>query len=423
MWWGGTSAPARFLVPIVPCLAPMIAIGFGALRSRAGRTLFGVCLLASLLVAAIGTGLPDRLLLFSDSRGYSRLLETIQAGAPFTFSLPTFTYEDWRSPILLLLPWLLAACLAGGSLLAAARWLRLDSLWLAAVAVLTLVSSANVLAGRPAPGARQELARRGALDLIWEHDDRLRAFDYAALRRIDETRVRELSRVTFDGYPVPGFALPEGAYEARIWFGGSLQRHGEIAVSSAQRVTFARSTGPFANPAQVPFVLPVAAGRLTVAVSDQSLAASVVRTEIVPTVLVSRGDREARPIRRIEEVKGREGAYLVYLDENSYPEGGVFWTRGSERTEVFVAPGRYSRIRLSVHLGPRSGDVKIVAPGGERTLRVAGNAVAEVQMDVPSGRPTMLFAIQSSTTFRPSEVDPRSDDGRMLGAQVRVDVE
>src|ERR1700732_3176893 len=39
MWWGGSSAPARFLVPILPCLAPMIAMAGVTAHSRGARTL------------------------------------------------------------------------------------------------------------------------------------------------------------------------------------------------------------------------------------------------------------------------------------------------------------------------------------------------------------------------------------------------
>ena len=51
MWWGGSSAPARFLVPILPLLAPMIAVAFEGLRS-AWRTTFTILLFVSLAVAA-----------------------------------------------------------------------------------------------------------------------------------------------------------------------------------------------------------------------------------------------------------------------------------------------------------------------------------------------------------------------------------
>jgi hypothetical protein len=400
----------------------MVALAAGALRRRMGRAVFSACVLAGLLIAAVGVGMPGDLFLFSDSRGYARLLETIQSGAPLTYLLPTFTYEDWQTPMRSLVPWFAAGALALVVMAAAARW-RLAPFWLVCLGALIFVSSAEVLASRPDASARDELARRGAVDLIWRFDNRLRAFEYRALQKIDETRLRDLSHVVFRRYPVPGFALPAGGYEARVWFAGALQRQGEIVVSSAQRVTFARHAGSFANPAVVPFDLPVAAGRLTVAVSDPQLASSVARTEIVATVLMSREDRETRVARRIEEVGSRPGAYLIYVDDHSYPEGGVFWTRGTERSEVLVAPGPYSRIRLTLHLGPQSGDVQVAALGVEKMVRVETNGSAEVLIEVPAGRRLMPIAIQSPTAFRPSVVDPRSDDARTLGVQVRVDLE
>jgi hypothetical protein len=87
----------------------------------------------------------------------------------------------------------------------------------------------------------------------------------------------------------------------------------------------------------VPFQLPIATGRLTVAVSEPAVASLVARIEIVPTVLTSLSTREPRPARRIEAIADRPQAYLVYVDEHAYPEGGVFWTRSTERAEVLLA--------------------------------------------------------------------------------------
>jgi hypothetical protein len=114
---------------------------------------------------------------------------------------------------------------------------------------------------------------------------------------------------------------------------------------------------------------------------------------------------------------------LIYVDEHAYPEGGVFWTRGSEQAEVFLAPGPYSRARLTLHLGPRSGAVTVNAAGGDHILDVAANGSAELQLQMPQGAALVPIKIQSPTTFRPSEVDPKSDDSRLLGVQVRVHVE
>jgi hypothetical protein len=424
MWWGGTSAPARFLVPILPCLAPMIALAMNAVRSRVGKTVVGVCLASSLVVAAAGAGWPGRLLLFSDSRGYARLLETIQSGAPLTFSLPTFTYEDWQTPIGPLAGWLMAGGLAGAAIVAAARWLRLTPVWLVGTGGLTLLVTANLLAGRPDAAVREEMTRRGKLDLVWQYDGaRLRPFEYRTFEKIDETKIRALGRLTFPQYPVAGFALPQGSYEARVWFSSALQRQGEIVVSSGQRVTFARHLGVMTNPTIVPFELPVATGRLSVAVADESLASQVARVEILPTVLTSVSMREPRPARRIEEIIDRPRAYLIYVDERAYPEEGVFWTRGTERAEVLVAPGPYTRVSLTVHLGPRSGDVTIGAAGEERHIRVEANSTADVPLKIPHGLRLFPITIQSPTMFRPSAVDAQAADTRLLGAQVRVSLE
>jgi hypothetical protein len=435
MWWGGTSAPARFLVPILPCLAPMIAVSVAAIQrasSRAGASasvwawpaLLMLCLIGSQMVALAGIVMPGRLLLFSDSRGYSRLLETIQAGAPFTFSLPSFTYEDWHTPLIELAPWLMVGAVTIAAMVIAARWLRRSTAGLAAVGCLTLMVTAGLVNRRVDADPREELARRGALDLMWHYDaNRSRAFDYEALRKIDETAVRARSEVTFDEYPVRAFALRQGSYEARVWFAGALQREGEIVVTSAQRLTLARRTGTLTNPASVPFELPVDVGRLTIDVADKQVADSVSRVEIVPTVF-SRGDERVRAtVRRIEAIPERPLAYLIYVDDHSYPEGGVFWTRGLQRSEVLVAPGPYSKIRLTLHLGPNRGDVQVAIGSEQQIVKVEPNSSAEVEVNVPAGARLFPVIVQSPTSFRPADVDPASGDARTLGVQMRVTVE
>lgn len=424
MWWGGTSAPARFLVPILPALAPMLALGVGAARGRIGRTVFASTLFLSLVVSSIGAVWPDRFWLFSDSRGYGRLLETIQSGAPLTLSLPTFTFEDWVSPIRPLLAWLLAGVAGLAAMGACVRWLRPSREWLGAIGAMVMLVTANLAGGRLEAGAREEMARRGALDLVWRYDgDRVRAFEYAALGKIDETRLREAATIRFRGYPVPPFALPQGEYEARISFGSALERRGEIAVTSNGRVRFGGAAGVLTNPAVVPFKLPVEASRMSVTVGDEALAASVVGVEIVPTVLAPRHEREARRVRRIEAIADRPGAYLVYVDDRAYPEEGVFWTRGLERSEVLIAPGPYARLTLTLHLGPRAGSVPLSVAGQQQSVMVEGNGSNEVQLEVPHGLPLVPITIQSPTSFRPSDVDPQSDDTRLLGCQVRVRVD
>jgi hypothetical protein len=172
----------------------------------------------------------------------------------------------------------------------------------------------------------------------------------------------------------------------------------------------------------VPFDLPVAVGRLGVGIADQSLAAHVSRVDIAPTAFVALSAREPRLTRAIEAIADRPGAYLVYVDDHAYPEGGTFWTRSTDAATVLVAPGASSQIVLTLHLGPESGDVRVSGAGTDTTVRVEANKTAEVQMAVPDGLRLVPITIQSSTTFRPSAVDRSTDDDRALGCQVRVDV-
>src|SRR6185503_13037117 len=179
MWWGGSSAPARFLVPVLPCLAPMIAMTALQARSRTARALMGVWLTISVAVAMVGVWWPERLFLFSDPHGRARLIETIQASSPLAWSLPTFTEEDWRRSIGQLGPWLAAGAAGLAVMTWIARSRAATALWLGTVASLTFLFTAGVAARRIAPEAREELSRRGALELIWRVDGgRLSAFDY-----------------------------------------------------------------------------------------------------------------------------------------------------------------------------------------------------------------------------------------------------
>jgi hypothetical protein len=60
MWWGGSSAPARFLVPIIPLLAPMIAMAVARIESVAGQALIVSTLALSLAIAVLTIGSSGR---------------------------------------------------------------------------------------------------------------------------------------------------------------------------------------------------------------------------------------------------------------------------------------------------------------------------------------------------------------------------
>ena len=206
-------------------------------------------------------------------------------------------------------------------------------------------------------------------------------------------------------------------------FENSFARHGAIEVIEAPRAVFGRAVGALQNPTRIAFDLPVASRRLSLEIRDAGIGRAVRHVDFVPIALVAPDLREHVPARFIEAAGGRGGAFIVYTDEHAYPEGGVFWTRGLEQTTVLVAPGGASRIVMTLFTGPLTGSVTLIVAGTVHNVSVEAGQTRQLVVDVPPAHRLVPIVIRSSSTFRPSEVDPRSGDVRRLGCQVRVDLE
>lgn len=434
MWWGGNSAPARFLVPILPCLAVPIAVAASRWRSPAARAFLWTTATVSLVIAIGGLLDPERLLLFSDPRGKGRIVELLQGPAPLAALLPTFAQEDWRGPTVGLLPWLVAAgiTLAGVLQIQRRRGPGLSPLGAGTCGALIFLSAAAVLAIRVPAGERQEAARRGAVDVLWRYDpQRQRALDYATLTRVDQDAVFALSRIEVEAsglsdstqrIMVGPVSLPAGSYQARIWFAEGSAHDGEVVVSSSDRAVFARAGNSVQNPLVVPFQLPFGVRRLTVSAS-QPAARHAVRTELRPDALVPVGERESSQARTIESIPEHPDAFLAYMNEHAYPEGGVFWTRGTGQASVLVAAGGARRLTLTLFSGPSGADCTVSLPNAPQTVKMNPGQTSVVSFAVPPGRGVVPLTVAASAFFRPSDTDPASTDTRGLGCQVRVGLE
>jgi hypothetical protein len=374
-------------------------------------------------------------MLFSDAHvGGARVLEAIQGSAPLAAAVPVCTNPDWASHVGQLAIWLVIALIVVAVLVTVSRLARGAGAWrLAGVAALTFLLGGALLAAEPAAEEKQTIAERGDLDVLWRFDgNRYRTLDYQTLNRATPERFRELTTIDVDaepsqvadaGYTAGPFSLPPGSFEARVWFSGAAARDGEVLVSTVPRATFARHSGPLSNPTSVPFDLPVAIRRLTLRVSDRRAAESVRRFEIVPVAVAPALERPDFPVRSIESLDGRAGAYLIYTDEHAYPEGPVFWTRGTAEATLWVAPGGASKMMLKLSTGPKAGNVSVAVAGTAKTVAMAGEETTDVSFEIPPGRTLVPLTVQSTVMFRPAEVDPKSTDTRGLGCQVRIGLE
>jgi hypothetical protein len=431
MFWGGSSPPARFLVPVLPLLAPMVAAALGDARGALARGLAGLALAASLVIAATGAAGTDRLLLLSDPHGRARILEAIQAGSPLALVVPMFTEPDWQTDIPRLGQWLAALLVALAAVASVSRIPAAATPWrIALIALGSFVLAGAVLTAQPEADIRGRTAWRGAADVLWRHDGRrLRALEYGALRRATPDRLRQLSTIAAPlkprdhGYRTDQFRLPPGTYEAVVFFENSFSRQGVIEVVEAPRAVFGRASGALQNPTRISFELPVASRRLSVEIPDSTIGNAVERVDLVPLELVPPELRESLPVRFIEAAGGRSNGFIVYTDEHAYPEGGVFWTRGLEQTTVLVAPGGASRIVMTLFTGPLTGSVTLAVAGTVHNVTVDAEQTRQLAVDVPPAHRLVPLVIRSSSTFRPSDVDPASGDIRRLGCQVRVDLE
>ncbi len=435
MWWGGSSAPARFLVPVVPLAAPMIAVAYRELRGAANRALLGAFALVSVACAVAASAMPNRLLLFSEAHGASKLLLTLQGSAPLSAILPTFTDEDWPRPLLRLAPWIVAAILGWlAARMAGARLRSARAFWIAVVGGTTLFIAGSVLAARYPPPARASAVTEGQSALMDAYDPgHLRPVDYRTLRRLGDAEVvdasalrfrREFSELGDDPRRLAGpLSLPAGQYRVQVWFDGGSARGSDVVVTLGRATELVRLLGPLSNPATIAVTLPVSVPRLSVGVTQPSDAAAVRRIEIIPTAIVPRSARPDVDVHAVEPIGGHAGAYIVYADANSYPEGGIYWTRDTRRGLVYVAPGGAATILLTLHVGPAGADITLRAGDRDLMLPMAHDETRQVAIPVPAGAALVPIAVRASRAFRPAEMDHTSRDWRRLGCQVRVELE
>lgn len=427
MFWGGSSAPARFFVPVLPCLAPFIALAIARSTRPASRALVGLAVLIGIGTAVVGLADPGDLMLYSDPHGRSRVLEWMQAGSPLSLVVPTFTEPTWASQLGGLMLWGLAGLL--GVVPAVAWWRSTQvSAWTVGATTATLfLIAGGVLTAHPSADVREATARRGALDTLWAFDGaRFRTLDYSAVARVSPERLRDLTTLHLapatparagDPMEVGPLQLPPGAFDVEVWFSSTRAREGEISVAEP-RATFGRIVGPLANPATFSIDVPAQTRRAMVRVVDPQVAVAVTEIRLRPRAIVPPPARDPRPARLIESLPGPLGRYLVYTDGEAYPELGTFWSRGTAETTVLLAPAGASRATLTLSTGPMAGDVEVSVGAEPRTVPMRANESQAVTFALPGGQSLVPVRIRSSVMFRPSEVNPASGDSRGLGCQV-----
>jgi hypothetical protein len=256
----------------------------------------------------------------------------------------------------------------------------------------------------------------------------LRAFDYSRGVTVEEPELLAMSaihlsraagdRITDARRFAGPFDLPAGRFIARVTSRDGVDgAPGGVSVLLGDGVVIAAGQGT-----PIGFDLPIDAA-VWLAASDPPAVSSAQGVDIVAEAIVPRRARPRVEPRTIEAIPARPGAFLVYADDDSYSEGGVFWTQGTHASEVYVAAAGASTLALTLHVGPVDGMVRVLVDGADRSVTMSRDQTRRIDIPLAPHRGLVRVIVQAPGSFRPSDHEPGSTDRRWLGCQVRVDLQ
>lgn len=433
MWWGGTSAPARFLVPVLWTAALPAAAAWQRGRAPADRAIWlGLLALTAALTVVMSYG-QGGLLTFTTRAQHGPLQEWATRAVDLSLALPSLLRDTpwlaleqatvWGAA---LLAWWLALRVVGTSPRAAAAW-----------AVPLAVASASAALGVAWQVARAEpqrvdASRRAVIDAAWLDGlglvyqrvtidgRRWRSGVTSASGVLPLLELGTMARgrppagqlLAIAGLPagdyrvsVNGAIEPAGRVRLEVGRGGLIDEHvlAELPRGSGSRLTFDAE-------------LPVAVDALRVLAADgvpPGTSATITPLRLRPRDELASAD-PALVARRYP------GADAFFTTDGQYPERDGIWVKAGAGVPVVVRPHKIEAARVPVFVrnGPLPNTVALEAEGWRETLTLAPGQEVSVDWPWPAGANARLLRVSAATPFRPVDVDPASQDFRRLGVWI-----
>jgi hypothetical protein len=421
-WWGGTTPPARFLVPITLVLVAPCAVWFKT-TGQVVRMATGSALLVSLLITTTIASVGRGTMVFNNRDGMSRVAVWLSPVVDLTTALPSLFQNSPQTAVLHMAAWLaaIASAIAVGVLFnrrgreagVVAFGLALQIAAMAAVSGVWHSNHATV----PTPSASGPAVLRR-----WSASNSRIAFAYSPFHRVDSTALpggivlaRTLSTVARPERPLAH--LPAGVYELRGRTTGT--------ATGRVRVKTDRVSGPIAEwdssslesnwMRQVS--IPLAVSGLQIEVDPS--ARKVIRDVSIRAVSLQAAEDtpEAREARRA----ARYGpSTLFLLGGDAWVEPAGTWIGGRSIAEFAIATDPQAPLQVLVRNGPVENSVTLASAAWREQLQLRAGEERLVQ--VPSdnrGRPTPLI-VAAANGFRPADVNPGSEDWRLLGVWIET---
>ncbi|HEX6976674.1 MAG TPA: hypothetical protein VF147_19840, partial [Vicinamibacterales bacterium] len=431
MWWGGHSAPARFMTPVLLPLAIPAARAWTGMRSRTARATalaalaFGVFASGVLILADGGR------LAYNSRESYAYWLEWLNGTVDLGRGLPSW----WRDNEGLLFREIVVWALALGGAWGALRWmerrppLRARAAFATvtvatyAVAAMLAVAATWRLAGASGrltlPAQLEALDRLGSerrlLILDLDRPAPVARADAPSLLRLTPPPNTELGGAGRNDRPLFSIpAVPAGRYriEPQGRGGGWLM----IGIGRDQFSLRSEELGAPPQPLTLDFPVKV---RGIIVRGDEQARRNIQGLSVAPLSIVP-PERALAPGYAHRAVR-YAGSTVYFMDDRSYPEPEAFWVAGERTTTIVIHPdGAPAVASFVVRNAPVANRVLIEA-GDWRDEALLGPG-EEHRVDVPldTDRHATVVRFSTSAGFRPSAVESGSRDNRYLGVWVRL---
>ena len=239
-WWGGVSAPARYLSAVMPIAVLPVAMWWRA-RSPDAWRMFALLLVGLSIAMVIPmVSASGGLLAYNDRAGFDLLLEWASSAVDLPMAFPSLHRQSLSHAAIVAAVWVAAGALLAGlawwlshrQASRAAAW----TLMSAAAAVALMGATTVVWIGHGVDGVRPGLSQWTFLT-SWQPSDEQFMFQLQPVRRLSadgltrRLEVRNFGRVPAgrDGAPVlRAPMLPAGEYDLVTTGDGTLQ--GELSV-------------------------------------------------------------------------------------------------------------------------------------------------------------------------------------------------
>jgi hypothetical protein len=431
MWWGGESAPARFLAPVTLCLSIPAAVFWATLRPGASRFMAGGVLGLGTVVTLVLVFAEGGWLAYDDRSGRALVLEW----AGRTVNLPTALPAIFRVPPETALAqaavWMSAGVVAWLLLVAIERvlaptraQLAACGSWLGAAAIMLALTAGWSASGEPRlrPEASQmEVLRAAALP------GRTVGLRYSAHAAGGGTRVTDREHVVArlqlgelqpvsrpDAGSLELRGVPAGEYE--IIVPPTLGQGSALSLSigpAAPIASWRLDAASEGRERRFAFTLPVHVD--SIVVRSEGLDPSLFgRVRVVPARVWQMVPPGEGPASRAD----RYGETTVYfLSGGIHPQEQGFWILPGRSVHLLLH-GQPRGYAVELRNGPVEHELTLAAGRWRQVVPLAAGGRAEVLIPAfPDGAPTTLelFAAEG---YVPRDVYPGSQNFRRLGVWI-----